>query len=164
MNFTLLTGGWFCISVLGSYTKQKTLPESNGQNLDTGKHLNLRVRGRGEKPSFGETRSSGTGSSLPGQESWSVSGGWGPYFLVTRNYREPGAGGRPGWEKIKIVVPGVVMRVKSPDQSLGLRPSWSSLNFFRFFFYCLGCSSYCKDHVHFHRIAPYVPKDSQLPC
>ena len=69
MNFTLLTDGWFCISVLGSYTKQKTLSESDEQNLDPGKHLNLRVRGHGEKPSFGETRLSGTGSSLPGQES-----------------------------------------------------------------------------------------------
>jgi len=26
----------------------------------------------------------------------------------------------------------------------------SSLNFFSFFFDCLGCSFYCEDHVHFH--------------
>ena len=43
--------------------------------LVAGKPLNLGVRGPGEKPSWGETRSSGTGSSHPGQESSSVSGG-----------------------------------------------------------------------------------------
>ena len=38
------------------YTKQKT----------AGKRLNLGVRGPGEKASWGETRSSGTGGSHPG--------------------------------------------------------------------------------------------------
>ena len=37
--------------------------------LVAGKPLNLGVRGPGEKPSWGETRSSGTGSSHPGQGS-----------------------------------------------------------------------------------------------
>ena len=37
--------------------------------LVAGKRLNLGVRGPGEKPSLGETRSSGTGGSHPGQES-----------------------------------------------------------------------------------------------
>ena len=40
-----------------------------GKILVAGKHLNLGIRGPGEKPSWGETRSSGTGGSHPGQES-----------------------------------------------------------------------------------------------
>ena len=40
-----------------------------GKTLVAGKHLNLGIRGPGEKPSWGETRSSGTGGSHPGQES-----------------------------------------------------------------------------------------------
>ena len=43
--------------------------KGNGKILVAGKHLNLGVRGPGEKPSWGETRSSGTGGSHPGQES-----------------------------------------------------------------------------------------------
>ena len=78
--------------------------------------------------------------------------------------REPGAGAVLGVVKIKIVLRGVASLVSSPDQCPGVRPSWSSLSFFRFFFYCLGCSSYCQDRVQFHSIAPYEPKDSQLPC
>ena len=46
-----------------------------GKILVAGKRLNLGVRGPREKPSWGETRSNGTGSSHPRQESWSVSGG-----------------------------------------------------------------------------------------
>jgi len=46
-----------------------------GKILVAGKRLNLGVRGPREKPSWGETRSSGTGGSHPGQESLSVSGG-----------------------------------------------------------------------------------------
>ena len=46
-----------------------------GKILVAGKRLNLGIRGPGEKPSWGETRSSGTGGSHPGQVSWSVSGG-----------------------------------------------------------------------------------------
>ena len=53
-----------------SGTTQKTnKTEVMGKILVTGKHLNLGVRGPGEKPSWGETRSSGTGGSHPGQES-----------------------------------------------------------------------------------------------
>ena len=40
-----------------------------GKILVAGKHLTLGVRGPGEKLSWGETRSSGTGGSHPGQES-----------------------------------------------------------------------------------------------
>ena len=40
-----------------------------GKILVAGKRLNLGIRGPGEKPSWGETRSSGTGGSHPGQES-----------------------------------------------------------------------------------------------
>ena len=43
--------------------------KGNGKILVAGKHLNLGVRGPGEEPSWGETRSSGTGGSHPGQES-----------------------------------------------------------------------------------------------
>ena len=46
-----------------------------GKILVAGKRLNLGLRGPREKPSWGETRSSGTGGSHPGQESWSVSEG-----------------------------------------------------------------------------------------
>ena len=46
-----------------------------GKLLVAGKRLNLGIRGPGEKPSWGETRSVGTGGSHPGQESWSISGG-----------------------------------------------------------------------------------------
>ena len=77
--------------------------------LVTGKGLNLGVRGPEETPSWGETRSSGTGGSHPGQESWSVSGGEAhiPQSLGTRGnqegwplsveYRSGGTGGaHPG--------------------------------------------------------------------
>ena len=43
--------------------------KGNGKILVAGKRLNLGVRGPGEKPSWGETRSSDTGGSHPGQES-----------------------------------------------------------------------------------------------
>ena len=46
-----------------------------GKILVSGKRLNQGVRWPGEKPSWGETRSIGTGGSHPGQESGSVSGG-----------------------------------------------------------------------------------------
>ena len=45
-----------------------------GKILVAGKRSNLGVGRPGEKPSWGGTRSSGTGGSHPGQESWSVSG------------------------------------------------------------------------------------------
>ena len=56
------------------YTTQKTHKKLMGKLLVVGKRLNLRVKGPGEKPSRGKTRSSGTGDSHPWQESWSVSG------------------------------------------------------------------------------------------
>ena len=43
--------------------------------LVAGKCSNLGVTGPGEKPSWDETRSSGTNGSHPGQDSWSVSRG-----------------------------------------------------------------------------------------
>ena len=53
-----------------SGTTQKThKTEVTGKILVAGKSLNLGVRGPGEKPSWGKTRSSGTGGSYPGQES-----------------------------------------------------------------------------------------------
>ena len=66
-----------------------------GKILVAGKRLNLGIRGPGEKPSWGETRSSGTGGSHPGQESWSVSGGEAhiPQSLGTRGNQE----GWPSW-------------------------------------------------------------------
>ena len=66
-----------------------------GKILVTGKRLNLVVRGPGEKPSWGETSSSGTGGSHPGKESWSVSGGEThiPQSLETKGNQE----GWPSW-------------------------------------------------------------------
>ena len=62
----------------------------------SGKRLNLRVRGPGEKPSWGETRSIGTEGSHPGKESWSDSGGEAhiPQSLGTKGNQEgwPSAG------------------------------------------------------------------------
>ena len=54
-------------TMLGYYTEhtQKVM----GKILVAGKRLNLGVRGPAEKSSLGETRSSGTGGSHPGQES-----------------------------------------------------------------------------------------------
>ena len=43
--------------------------KGNGQNSGGREALKSRDRGPGEKPSWGETRSSGTGGSHPGQES-----------------------------------------------------------------------------------------------
>ena len=50
-------------------TQKTHKTEVMGKILVAGKRLNLRVRGPGEKLSQGETRSSGTGGSHPGQES-----------------------------------------------------------------------------------------------
>ena len=73
-----------------SGTTQKThKTEVMGKILVAGKRLNLGVRGPGEKPSWGETRSSATGGSHPGQESWSVSGGE-AHIPQYRNWGEPG--------------------------------------------------------------------------
>ena len=49
------------------YITQKTHKKLIGKKLGAGERLNLRVRGPGEKPSWGETRSSGTWGSHPGQ-------------------------------------------------------------------------------------------------
>ena len=66
-----------------------------GKILVAGKRLNLGVRGPGEKFSWRETRSSGTGGSHPGQESFSVSGGEAhiPQSLGTKGNQE----GWPSW-------------------------------------------------------------------
>ena len=66
-----------------------------GKILVAGKCLSLGVRGPGEKPSRGETRSSGTGGSQPGQESRSVSVGEAhiPQSLGTKGNQE----GWPSW-------------------------------------------------------------------
>ena len=66
-----------------------------GKILVAGKRLNLGVRGPGEKPSWGETSSSGTAGSHPGKESWSVSGGEThiPQSLETKGNQE----GWPSW-------------------------------------------------------------------
>ena len=79
------------------HRKHKT--EVMGKILVAGKRLNLRVRGPGEKLSQGETRSSGTGGSHPGQESWSVSGGEAhiPQSLGTKGNQE----GWPSWEECR---------------------------------------------------------------
>ena len=77
--------------------KHKT--EVMGKILVAGKRLNLGVRGLGEKPSWGETRSSGTGGSHPGQESWSVPGGEThiPQSLGTKGNQEMW----PSWEEYR---------------------------------------------------------------
>ena len=63
-----------------------------GNILVAGKRLNLGVKGPGEKPSWRETRSSGTGGSHPGQESFSVSG------REAHIPQSPGAkGNQEGW-------------------------------------------------------------------
>ena len=71
-----------------------------GKIVVAGKRLNLGVRGPGEKPSWRETRSSGTGGSYPGQESFSVSGGEAhiPQSLGTKGNQEgwPSGGPHPG--------------------------------------------------------------------
>ena len=48
------------------YITQKTHKKLMGKIMVGGKRLNLGVRGPGEKPFWGETRSSGTGGSHPG--------------------------------------------------------------------------------------------------
>ena len=58
----------FCKRALRRVPHRKNT-KGNGKILVAGKRLNLGVRGPGEKPSWGETRSSGTGGSHPGQES-----------------------------------------------------------------------------------------------
>ena len=65
-----------------------------GKLLVAGKRLNLLVRGPGEKPSCGETRSSG---SHPGQESLSVYGGEAhiPQSLATKGNKE-------GWPSCRV--------------------------------------------------------------
>ena len=62
--------------------------------LVAGKRLNLGVRGPVEKPSWGETRSSGTRGSHRGEESWSVSRGeaYIPQSLGTK-------GNQVGWPR-----------------------------------------------------------------
>ena len=66
-----------------------------GKILVAGTHLTLGVRGPGEKPSWGETRSNGTRGSHPGQESGLVSGSKAhiPQSLRTNGNRE----GCPSW-------------------------------------------------------------------
>ena len=66
-----------------------------GKILVAEKRLNLGVREPGEKSCSGETRSSGTGGSHPGQESWSVFGGEAhiPQSLGTKGNQE----GWPSW-------------------------------------------------------------------
>ena len=51
------------------YTTQKTHTKLVTKVLVAGKHSNLGVRGPGEKPSWEETRLSGTEGSHPGQDS-----------------------------------------------------------------------------------------------
>ena len=83
-----------------SGTTQKThKTEVMGKILVAGKCLNLGVKGPGEKPSWGETRLSGTGGSHPGQESWSVSGGEAhiPQSLGTKGHHEEW----PFWEEYR---------------------------------------------------------------
>ena len=58
-----------------SYILRKLTKVINGQNSGGREALNSRGKGDQEKkPSWVETRSSGTGGSHPGHESWSVSG------------------------------------------------------------------------------------------
>ena len=75
-----------------------------GKILVAGKRLNLGVRGPGEKFSWRETRSSGTGGSHPGQESFSVSGGEAhiPQSLGTKGNQE----GWPSWVEYRSGVTG----------------------------------------------------------
>ena len=75
-----------------------------GKILVAGKRLNLGVRGPGEKFSWRETRSSGTGDSHPGQESFSVSGGEDhiPQSLGTKGNQE----GWPSWVECRSVGTG----------------------------------------------------------
>ena len=47
----------------------KTQQQNNGDNFGRWEAPKSRVRGPGENPSWGQTRSSGTGGSHPGQES-----------------------------------------------------------------------------------------------
>ena len=77
-----------------------------GKILVAGKRLKLGVRGPGEKPSWGEIRSSGTGGGYPWHESWSVSGGEAhiPQSLGTKGNQE---GGSPAGWSTDQVGPGV---------------------------------------------------------
>ena len=55
-----------CLSVCLVWHEGSTLPNRKHRKRIAGKRLNLGVRGPGEKASWGETRSSGTGGSHPG--------------------------------------------------------------------------------------------------
>ena len=83
----------FRIKVLCQVPHRKQM----GKILVAGKRLNLGVRGPGEKPSWGETRSSSSGGSDPGQESWSVSRGEAhtPQSLGTKGKQE-------GWPSCRV--------------------------------------------------------------
>ena len=61
-------GQSFRIKVLRQVSHRKHTKRT-GKILVAGKRLNLGVRGPGEKPYWGETGSSGTGGSHPGQGS-----------------------------------------------------------------------------------------------
>ena len=80
-------------------TQKACKTEVMGKILVSGKRLNLGVRGPGEKPSWGETWSSDTGGSQPGQGSWSVHGGEAhiPQSLGTKGNLE----GWPSWEEYR---------------------------------------------------------------
>ena len=79
----------FCIEVLG-WGSHRKYAKGNGQFLAAGKCLTLGVRGPWEKSSWGETWSSDTGGSHPGQGSWSVCGGEAhiPLSLGTKGNQE----------------------------------------------------------------------------
>ena len=72
VNFYLINSSshWqcFCKKAICRLPHRKHT-KGNGKILVAGKCLNLGVRGPGEKPSWGETRSSGTRGSHPRQES-----------------------------------------------------------------------------------------------
>ena len=94
-NALINSSNWqlFRIKVLYQVPHRKHT-KSVGKILVVGKRLNLGVRGPVEKPSWGKTKSSGTGGSHPGEKSWSVSKGeaYIPQSLGTK-------GNQVGWPR-----------------------------------------------------------------
>ena len=105
--YLISSSNWQCFRIKAlCQVPHRKRTKGNGQILVVGKRLNLGVRGPGEKSgAWRETRSSGTGDSHPGQESFSVSGGEDhiPQSLGTKGNQE----GWPSWVEYRSGGTGV---------------------------------------------------------
>ena len=69
-DLSINSSNWRCFRIKAlCQVLHRKHTKGNGQNSVCREALNVGVRGPGEKTSLGETRSSGTGGSHPGQES-----------------------------------------------------------------------------------------------